>query len=179
MNVTTRRTVMSALLGFSAGSVLCGTPLDIGAWRAFEAVEEAWIRDRHALLLEQCPDCRGPASIDLDLKLAELQRRGIQFEYLNKHQPAQLRGGLWELTWIPLRPRDVSRLLSTNAQYRENEDRIQRLTATLRNNPHYDHFRTSQIRLWKTPEYRSAHRRYSGRLYELNRTYSGSVNGSP
>ena len=177
--MTTRRTVMSALLGLGAGSALCSGPLDAGAWRAYEAVEEAWIRDRHALLLEQCPGCGGPAAIDLDLKLAELQRRGIQFEYLGKHHPEQLRGGMWELTWIPLSPRDTSRLLATNAQYRENEDKIRRLSATLRNNPHYDHFRTSQIRLWKTPEYRSVHRRYSGRLYELNRIYSGSVNGSP
>jgi hypothetical protein len=177
--MTTRRTLMSALLGLGAGSALCGTALDIGAWRAYEAVEEAWIRDRHALIVEQCPECAGPAAIDLELKLTELQRRGVQFQYLSKHHPEQLRGGMWQLSWIPLSARDTVRMLATSAPYREYEDKIRRLSATLRSTPHYEHFRSSQTRVWKTPEYRSVHRRYSGRLYELNRIYSGMVHGSP
>ena len=170
---------MSALLGLGAGSTLSGIELDSGAWRAFEAVEEAWIRDRHALILEQCPECAGPAAIDLELKLTELQRRGIQFHYLNKCNPQQLRGGMWQLSWIPLSARDRVNMLAANPQYAEHEEKIRHLSAALRNDPHYTHFHSSQIRLWKTPEYRSVHRRYSGRLYELNRIYSGPVNGSP
>jgi hypothetical protein len=175
----TRRTLMSALLGLGAGTNLYGTALDSGAWRAYEAVEEAWIRDRHALILEQCPDCAGPAAIDLELKLTELQRRSIQFQYLSKHNPYELRGGMWQLSWIPISARDTLKMLAASPQYREFEEKIQRLAAMLRKDPHYDHFRSSQIRLWKTPEYRSVHRRYSGRLNELNRIYSGSLNGSP
>ena len=34
------------------------------------------------------------------------------------------------------------------------------------------------VRLWKTPEYRSVHRRYSGRMQELNRAYGGMASGS-
>ena len=132
---------MSALLGLGAGSALCGTTLDTEAWRAYEAVEESWIRDRHALIIEQCPECAGPAAIDLDLKLTELQRRGIQFQYLTKHHPGQLRGGMWQLSWIPLTARDTVKMLAASAQYREYEDRIRRLSTTLRNDPHYDHFR--------------------------------------
>jgi hypothetical protein len=169
---------MSALLGLGAGTVLCGNALGSGAWRAYEAVEEAWIRDRHALVLELCPGCSGAAVIDLEVKLLELQRRGLQFEYLSKHRPEQLRGGMWQLSWLPMTAPDRVKMLA-NPQYRKCEERIQRLTEDLRKEAHYEQFRTAQTRLWKTPEYRSVHRRYSGRLQELNRVYSGSVSGSP
>lgn len=158
---------------------LRGTTLDISAWRAYEAVEEAWIRDRHALVLEQCPECAAPAAIDLELKLVELQRRAFQFLYVSKNSPRQLRGGMWQLSWIPLSGRDTGRMVTESPQYRECEEKIRRLAAALRSEARYELFRSAQTRLWKTPEYRAIHRRYSGRLYELNRIYGGTLNGSP
>jgi hypothetical protein len=93
--MTTRRTVMGLLLALGGGPALYGSALDQVAWRAYEAVEESWIRDRHALLVEQCPECAEAADIDLELKLAELQRRALQFQYVSKHNPRLLQGGMW------------------------------------------------------------------------------------
>jgi hypothetical protein len=168
---TTRRKAMGALLGLGAGTALYSSTLDPAAWRAYEAVEEAWIRDRHALLLAQCPDCADAADLDLELKLAELQRRALQFEYLSKHNPRQLRGGMWQLAWIPLKDAELARLATTMPAYRKQDEKVRRLTETLRHHEQYDEFHRAQTRLWKTPEYRSVHRRYSGRLQELNRIY--------
>lgn len=176
---TTRRTAMSAILGLGAGTAICSSALDQTAWRSYEAVEEAWIRDRHALLIEQCPECCDAAAIDLELKLAELHRRGLQFQYLARYSPQQLRGGMWQLSWLTLSTNDISRMLSKSPSYRLLEETIRRLGEELRKAPDYDVFRRAQMRLWKTPEYRSVHRRYSGRLQELNRAYSGSASGSP
>jgi hypothetical protein len=172
---TTRRTIMSALLGLGAGTALYTSPLNHGAWRAYEAVEEAWIRDRHALLLEQYPECAEAAAIDLELKLAELQRRGLQFDYLARTNPQQLRGGMWQLSWLPLADSEKSEAAAQSAAYRKQEARIRLLTSELRKHPSYESFHRSQTRLWKTPEYRSLHRRYSGRLQELNRIYAGQL----
>jgi hypothetical protein len=169
---------MSALLGLGAGTAICSSELDQSAWRSYEAVEEAWIRDRHALLIEQCPECCDAAGIDLELKLAELQRRGLQFQYLAKHNPQQLRGGMWQLSWLPLSASDTSKMLLSSPAYRQQEEKIRRLGEELRESPDYEEFRRAQMRLWKTPEYRSVHRRYSGRLQELNRAYSGIVSGA-
>ena len=33
------------------------------------------------------------------MKLAELQRRAMQFQYLAKNNPHALRGGMWQLSW--------------------------------------------------------------------------------
>ena len=86
--MTTRRTAITTLLGLGSGTAVYGSAtLNRDAWRAYEAVEEAWIRDRHALLIEQCPRCSAAARIDLDLKLAELRRRAMQFQYLEQHHP--------------------------------------------------------------------------------------------
>ena len=54
---TTRRTAITTLLGLGSGTAVYGSSLNRNAWRAYEAVEEAWIRERHALLIEQCPEC--------------------------------------------------------------------------------------------------------------------------
>jgi hypothetical protein len=175
----TRRTVMSTLLGLGAGTAVCGLALDETAWRAYEAVEEAWIRDRHALLLSQCPECGEAAGLDLELKLAELQRRALQFQYLSRHNPVQLRVGMWQLAWLELSTEDIGRLAASNPQFRRLDDKIRRLTEELRKHSESEPFRRAQIRLWKTPEYRSVHRRYSGRLHELNQIYNGSAAGSP
>jgi hypothetical protein len=170
---TTRRTAMSVLLGLGCGAAVCGSALGEAAWRAYEAVEEAWIRDRHSLIVDQCPDCAEAAGIDLELKLAELHRRGMQFLYLSKLHPQQLRGGMWQLTWIPLSDADLAKLAATNPAYRRQDEKVRKLTEDLRRHPEHDDFQRAQTRLWKTPEYRSVHRRYSGRLQELNRVYTG------
>jgi hypothetical protein len=169
---------MSALLGLGSGTAICSSALDQSAWRSFEAVEEAWIRDRHALLLDQCPECTEAAAIDLDLKLAELQRRGLQFQYLARHSPRELRGGMWQLSWLPMSANEISKMMASTPAYRQQEEKIRRLADELRKSPDYVEFRRAQMRLWKTPEYRSVHRRYSGRLQELNRAYGGVASGS-
>jgi hypothetical protein len=175
--MTTRRSAITTLLGLGSGTVVCGSTLNGNAWRAYEAVEEAWIRDRYALLVEQCPECSEAAGIDLELKLAELRRRAMQFRYLSKHHPDQLRGGMWQLSWLPLSGADLTNLLETNAPYRQNEATIRKLTEDLRKHTTYEGFRVAQMRLWKTPDYRFVHRGYSGRLQELNQAY-GPAAGS-
>jgi hypothetical protein len=104
---TTRRTAITTLLGLGSGTSVYGSSLNRNAWRAYEAVEEAWIRERHALLIE--------------LKLAELHRRAMQFRYLGKHHPDQLRGGMWQLSWLPMTGADLRNLLETSPAYRHNE----------------------------------------------------------
>jgi hypothetical protein len=171
---TTRRKAIGTLLGLGAGTALYCSGLDQAAWRAYEAVEEAWIRDRHALLVEQCPECADTAAIDLELKLAELHRRAYQFEYLSKHNPRQLRGGMWQLAWIPLSDADLARLSAGAPAYRKQDEKVRGLTETLRQHAGYNDLQRAQMRLWKTPDYHSVHRRYSGRLQELNRIYGGA-----
>jgi hypothetical protein len=166
-------------MGLGSGNVICGSALDQAAWRSYEAVEEAWIRDRHALLLEQCPECAESAALDLELKLAELHRRGLQFLYLSKYNPHLLRGGMWQLASLPMSANDLTRMLANSPAYRRQEERIRQLTEELRQSAQYDDFRRAQMRLWKTPEYHSVHRRYTGRLQELNRIHSGSAAGAP
>ena len=175
MKTTTRRMAMGALLGLGAGTALLCSALDQDAWRAYEAVEEAWIRDRHALVVEQCPDCADVAALDLDLKLAELQRRALQFQYLSKHNPRALRGGMWQLAWIPLTDAELARIAASSSAYRKQDEKVRKLTETLREHERFEDFHRAQTRLWKTPEYHAVHRRYSGRLQELNRIYGGST----
>src|SRR5688572_18870770 len=103
--MTTRRDMIETLLGLGAASALHAA-LDTPTWRSYESVEEAWIRDRHALLIMQSPAAEAPAQIDLELKLAELQRRKIQFRHLMKRNPQQLRGGVWQLSWLPFTDSD-------------------------------------------------------------------------
>jgi hypothetical protein len=169
---------MGVLLGLGGGPALVCSALDQSAWRAYQAVEEAWIRDRHALLVEQCPECSDAAEIDLELKLAELQRRALQFQYLSKNNPRLLQGGMWQLTWIPLTDAELGRMAATEPAYRKQDDKIKRLNDLLRSHGEYAAFHRAQTRLWKTPAYHSVHRRYSGRLQELNRIYSGAADGS-
>lgn len=161
------------MLGIGSGTALYCSALDRSAWRAYEAVEEAWIRDRHALLVEQCPDCADAAAIDLELKLAELQRRALQFEYVSKHNPRLLQGGMWQLASIPLSDAELGKMASASAMYRKQDALVRRLSDTLRQHPDYDNFHRAQTRLWKTPDYHSVHRKYSGRLQELNRIFAG------
>ena len=170
--MTTRRTAMRALLsGLGSGTLVSANPLQQDAWRAYQAVEEEWIRERHALLVDQCPECPDAAAIDLELKIAELHRRELEFQYLSKNNPQQLRGTMWQLSWLPLSDVELAKMMSANPAYRRQEERVRRLSQDLKGHAEYDDFRRAQTRLWKTPEYRSVHRRYSGRLQELNRVY--------
>ena len=66
---------------------------------------------------------------------------------------------------------EISKMMASTPAYRQQEEKIRRLADELRKSPEYVEFRRAQMRLWKTPEYRSVHRRYSGRLQELNRAY--------
>lgn len=168
---TTRRKAVGALLCLGSGTSLLCSGLDESAWRAFEVVEETWIRERHALLSQQCPTCPEAAEVDLALKLAELRRRALQFEYVLKHKPRLLRSGIAQLASFALEDAELTRIAAGNSEYRRLDERVRRLAQDLRGCPQYDEFRKAQMRLWKTPEYHSLHRRYSARLKELNRVY--------
>lgn len=175
--MTTRRTAITTLLGLGSGTAIGGATLNRDAWRAFESIEEAWIRDRHALLTEQCPSCSGAAHIDLELKLAELRRRAMQFQHLRRRHPDQLRGGMWQLASLPVTNADLTDLWADNPEYRENEELIHKRTDELRKHPQYEGFRAAQTQLWKSSDYRFVHRLYSSRLNELNKAY-GSAAGT-
>lgn len=162
--------MLEALMTLGAASVLHGS-LDASSWRAYESVEEAWIRDRHLLLIKQNPAVAAVAQIDLELKLAELHRRGIQFRHLLKSSPSQLRGGVWQLSWLPVTEKDSAEMLSADASYRRQDARIRELSEKLRNHPDHQLLRYAQTHSWKTIEYKEIHRRYSGRMQELNKRH--------
>jgi hypothetical protein len=172
---TSRRVLLEAILGLGAGVALYGS-MDASAWTAYEAVEEAWIRDRYELLVEQAPAAAEAARIDLELKLADLRRRGIQFRVLLGRDPGILRGGVWQMTSLPVSDRENAEMMGTNPEYRASCERMRRMSAALRSHRDYDSLRRAQIRLWKTPQYRDVHRRYTGRMQELQLQYgSGSA----
>ena len=173
---TSRRTMLETLLGLSAASTLYAS-LDSTAWQAYEAVEEAWIRDRHELLVQHAPIAISAARIDLELKLSDLQRRAMQFRHILSFDPTLLRGGVWQMTALPLSDQDNAAMLSSNPEYRKQCDRIRTLTEALRRHPDYEMLRRAQIRLWKTPQYREVHRRYMGRMQELQRLYGTAAGG--
>lgn len=174
---STRRTLIETLIGLGAAGALYGA-VDSTAWRAYEAVEEQWIRDRHALIVAQAPGAAGAARVDLELKLAELQRRALEFKHLLRSNPRQLRGGVWQLSWLPLSDQERESLQSNDAAYRRQDDQIRRLVASLRRHAEYERLRQAQMRLWKTPEYKEIHRKYSGRVQELHRHYGGGAFGA-
>jgi hypothetical protein len=152
---TTRRKAIGTLLGLGAGTALYCSGLDQAAWRAYEAVEEAWIRDRHALLVEQCPECADAAAIDLELKLAELHRPGLPVRIPEQAQSPTARGGMWQLAWIPLSDADLARLSAGAPAYRKHDEKVRGLTETLRQHAGYNDLQRAQMRLWKTPDYHS------------------------
>ena len=173
---TSRRTMLETLLGISAASTLYAS-LDSTAWQAYEAVEEAWIRDRHELLVQHAPIAVSAARIDLELKLTDLQRRAMQFRHILGSDPTLLRGGVWQMTALPLSDQENAAMLSSIPEYRKKCDRIRALTEALRRHPAYETLRRAQIRLWKTPQYREVHRRYMGRMQELQRLYGTGAGG--
>jgi hypothetical protein len=170
---TTRRLIIQTVLGLGATGMLHAT-LDSGAWRAYESLEESWIRDRSMLLAKQSPNAAAAAKIDAELKLAELHRRALQFKHLTKTDPRQLRGGVWQLSWLPFTDREKTDLEASDPAYRRQEQKIRALSESLRKHPEYESFRKAQTRLWKTPQYKEIHRKYSGRMQELQKIYGGS-----
>lgn len=174
---TSRRVLLEAMLGLGAVSALYGS-LDLTAWRAYEAVEEAWIRDRYQLLVQHAPGVLNAARVDLDLRLADLSRRSIQFRHLIESNPALLRGGVWQLTALPVTEAENSEMLAKVPEYRKETERIRQMTDALRSHPQHEILRRAQIRLWKTPQYREIHRKYMGRMQELQRLY-GATDAPP
>jgi hypothetical protein len=174
---TSRRVLLEVFLGFGATAAVLYASLDGTAWTAYEAVEEAWIRDRHELLLEQAPACVQAARIDLELRLADLQRRGMQFRQMLNRDPTLLRGGIWQLTALPVSDDDNLEMMGASQDYRRQCDRVRQLGEALRRHPQYDVLRRAQVRLWKTPQYREAHRRYTGRMQELQQNYGSGPAG--
>jgi hypothetical protein len=173
---TSRRVLLETILGLGATAVVLYGSLDATAWTAYEAVEEAWIRDRHELLVEQAPGCVQAARLDLEMKLADLQRRGLQFRQLLSRDPGVLRGGIWQFTSLPVSDEQNEQMRGSSQEYRKQCDRVKQLGEALRQHPDYDELRRAQVRLWKTPQYRDAHRRYTGRMQELQQHYgSGAV----
>ena len=162
--------MLQTVLGLGAAGVLHAA-LDTSAWRAYESLEETWIRERSQLLAKQSPNAAGAARIDEELKMAELHRRALQFKHLTKHKPGQLRGGVLQLSWLPFSDEEKAELESSDADYRRQEKKIRELAESLRKHPEHEAFRHAQTRLWKTPEYRIIHRKYSGRLQELQKAY--------
>jgi hypothetical protein len=82
------------------------------------------------------------------------------------------------VAWIPLTDAELARMVLTDPAYRKQDEKIRRLNDALRKHPSYQDFHRAQTRLWKTPAYHSVHRRYTGRLQELNRVYSGAADSS-
>ena len=159
-----------AMLGLISGCNLFAS-MDLDAWRAYEGVEEGWIRDRYELVVQHAPAAVNAAKADLELKLADLSRRGMQFRHLLACSPAVLRGGVWQLTSLPVSESENAEMLSKLPEYRRQSEQLKQMTDALRSHPQYGILRKAQLRLWKTPHYREIHRKYMGRMQELQQVY--------
>lgn len=171
---TSRRIVLETLLCLGGAPVLQAAA-DASVWQAYEAVEEGWIRERHRLLLQHAPGVAETAQVEMELRLADLKRRRMQFSFLQRHKPALLRGGIWQLTSLSLPPTEHEALLASEPDYRSLDENVRRLTDRLRRHPGHSEFRAAQTHLWKTPVYREYHRRYLLRMQHLQGLYSGGV----
>jgi hypothetical protein len=158
------------LFCIGASALAAYASFDLSAWKAYEAIEEAWIRECHSFVIQQAPAGLGAAQIDLEIQLAELRHRGMAVQHMSKCTPRSLSGGVWQLTALTV-PGEEHDHLEAMAEYRKLGDRIAQLKATLKAHPQYNLLRRAQTRLWKTPQYRNAHRRYTGRLQELQTLY--------
>ena len=78
------------------------------------------------------------------------------------------------MTALPVSEAENSEMMSKVPDYRKQSDRIREMTDALRTHPQYEMLRRAQIRLWKTPQYREIHRKYMGRMQELQRMYGGT-----
>jgi hypothetical protein len=158
------------LVCIGASALAAYASFDPSAWKAYEAIEEAWIRECHSFVIQQAPAGLGAAQIDLEIKLAELRHRGMAVQHISKCAPKSLSGGVWQLTALTV-PDGEDDHLAAVAEYRKLGERIAHLRASLKAHPQYSLLRRAQTRLWKTPQYRNAHRRYTGRLQELQTLY--------
>jgi hypothetical protein len=167
-----RRWILPALTSLTATGVAVAG-LDSTAWKAYEAVEEAWLHERHGMLVQQAPAALNAARLDLEIRLAELHRKALQFRHIQKCDPTLVGGAVWRLITLSLSS-DESSHLEITPEYKKLEEKIQRLDASLTRHAQYSILKRAQSRLWKTPQYRNAHRRYTGRLQDLQAQY-----GSP
>jgi hypothetical protein len=170
--------LLEAMLGLGLANAAYGS-MDLTAWQAYETVEEAWIRDRHQLLVQHTPAAVSAARVDLELKLADLNRRAIQFRHLLSCNPGLLRGGVWQMTSLPVSEPENAEMASKMPDYRTETERIRQMMDSLRSHPQYETLRRAQIRLWKTPQYREIHRKYMGRMQELQQLYGGADPPAP
>ena len=99
----------------------------------------------------------------------------MQFRFLLNRDSALLRGGVWELTSLSVSPEEQAEMLATIPEYRRQEEQVHQLAETLRRNPQYAILQRAQIRLWKTPQYRDMHRRYMGRMQDLQKSFGSGV----
>ena len=173
-NRTTRRGVIETLLAASTGSALYGS-LDSEAWKEYESVEKDWIRDRFNLLIHRFPSVSGAAQLDMELRLAELQRRAMHFQHLLNTHPRSLRGGIWQLSWLPLSGKDAAAIAARDAGYLRHDRYLRGLTEALRQHPDYEALKQAQTRLWKTPEYKEIHRRYADLMQDLQDLYGSGT----
>jgi hypothetical protein len=169
--VSRRSVLFRALPGLVATSALYA--LDSSAWRAYEAVEESWIRDRHELLVQEAPGAPDAAALDLEVRLADLRKRAIEFRFLTSRDTALLHGGIWQMASLPVTPA-LQRELQSNPEYRKAQETVRTLTEHLQKHPQFAVLQRAQMRLWKTPRYREIHRRYTGKMQDLQRLYGGS-----
>lgn len=158
---------MQAVVALGSGGVLHAA-VDASTWQAYEAVEESWIRDRHELLIQDAPTVIHAAAIDLEVRLADLRRRAIEFQHIVARDASLLNGGIWQMASLPLSAQ-CRRELNRLPEYRRVVAEITQLTDDLRRHPQYPSLQRAQMRLWKTPQYVEAHRRYTGRMQELQR----------
>ena len=165
---TRRNLLMQAVVALGSGRVLHAA-VDASTWRAYQAVEESWIRDRHELLIQEAPTVILAAEIDLEVRLADLRKRAIEFEHVASRDSSLLNGGVWQMTSLPLSAQ-CRKELNRLPQYRRIIAQLTQLTDSLRRHPQYPYLQHAQMRLWKTPQYVEAHRRYTGRMQELQRT---------
>lgn len=166
---TRRKLLFQAVLGLGAGSILYAS-VDVTAWKAYETVEESWIRERHELLVQEAPTALNVAALDLEVRLTDLRKRALEFRYIIGHDANLLQGGVWQMASLPISPQ-TQKELQAITDYRRITDKLKRLTETLRHHPQYEILQRAQMRLWKTPQYRDVHRRYTGRMQELQRVY--------
>lgn len=165
---TRRILLMQAVVALGSGRVLHAA-VDASTWRAYQAVEESWIRDRHELLIQEAPTVILAAQIDLEVRLADLRKRAMEFEHIASRDASLLSGGIWQMVSLPLTPQ-CRKELGRAPQYRQILAEITQLADSLRRHPQYPYLQHAQMRLWKTPQYVEAHRRYTGRMQELQRT---------
>lgn len=143
-------------------------------WKAWEAAEEAWIRDRHELLIREAPAALNAAALDLEVRLVDLRRRSYEFRRVAGRDRAFPRSGMGALSEFSISPVERAEMMDTLPGYRKEDERLRQLDSALRRHPQYSMLLRAQLHVMKTPQYREIHRRHAGRMQDLYRLY-GSV----